>query len=57
VKLEIAQGIQQSFLPDNVPDIPGMELAVFSSPALEVGGDFYDFIPVGDDQWGWLLPM
>ncbi|MCA1917208.1 SpoIIE family protein phosphatase [Methanospirillum hungatei] len=54
-ELEIAQGIQQSFLPDNVPDIPGMELAVFSSPALEVGGDFYDFIPVGDDQWGLVI--
>lgn len=54
-ELEIAQGIQQSFLPDSVPDIPGMELAVFSSPALEVGGDFYDFIPVGDDEWGLVI--
>lgn len=54
-ELEIAQGIQQSFLPDSVPEIPGMELAVFSSPALEVGGDFYDFIPVGDDEWGLVI--
>lgn len=54
-ELEIAQGIQQSFLPDSVPDIPGMELAVFSSPALEVGGDFYDFIPVGDHEWGLVI--
>ncbi|HOJ97054.1 MAG TPA: SpoIIE family protein phosphatase [Methanospirillum sp.] len=54
-ELEIAQGIQQSFLPDSVPDIPGMELAVYASPALEVGGDFYDFIPVGDDEWGLVI--
>lgn len=54
-ELEIAQGIQQSFLPDTIPEIPGIELAVFSSPALEVGGDFYDFIPVGDDEWGLVI--
>lgn len=54
-ELEIAQGIQQSFLPDSIPDIPGMELAVYASPALEVGGDFYDFIPVGDDEWGVVI--
>lgn len=54
-ELEIAQGIQLSFLPDSVPEIPGMELAVFSSPALEVGGDFYDFIPVGDNEWGLVI--
>jgi len=54
-ELEIAQGIQQSFLPDSIPDIPGMELAVYASPALEVGGDFYDFIPVGDDEWGLVI--
>jgi sigma-B regulation protein RsbU (phosphoserine phosphatase) len=32
-----------------------MELAVYASPALEVGGDFYDFIPVGDDEGGLVI--
>lgn len=54
-ELEIAQGIQQSFLPDTIPEITGMDLAVFSSPALEVGGDFYDFIPVGEHEWGLVI--
>ncbi|OPY37520.1 MAG: osmolarity sensor protein [Methanoregula sp. PtaU1.Bin051] len=46
-ELDIAKGIQQSFLPDSAPELPGIDLAGFNLPALEVGGDFYDFIPVG----------
>ena len=51
-ELEIAKGIQQSFLPDSVPEIPGIDLAALNLPALEVGGDFYDFIPITTDRWG-----
>ncbi len=51
-ELEIAKGIQQSFLPKNVPKIKGIELAAFNLPAREVGGDFYDFIPITKDKWG-----
>jgi sigma-B regulation protein RsbU (phosphoserine phosphatase) len=54
-ELEIATGIQQSFLPDSVPEIAGIELAAKNIPALEVGGDFYDFIPVAKDQWGLVI--
>lgn len=51
-ELEIAKGIQQSFLPDSIPEIPGIDLAALNLPALEVGGDFYDFIPITTDRWG-----
>ncbi len=54
-ELEIAKGIQQSFLPESAPSIPGIDLAGFNIPALEVGGDFYDFIPVGADSWGLVI--
>ena len=54
-ELEIAKGIQQSFLPDHVPTIAGIELAAKNIPALEVGGDFYDFIPIGKDRWGLVI--
>lgn len=54
-ELEIAHGIQDSFLPDSIPEIPGIEIAVFATPALEVGGDFYDFIPVDEDAWGLVI--
>jgi len=54
-ELEIAKGIQQSFLPDSAPEIAGIELVAKNIPALEVGGDFYDFIPVAKDKWGLVI--
>jgi sigma-B regulation protein RsbU (phosphoserine phosphatase) len=54
-ELEIANGIQQSFLPDSAPKIAGIELVAKNIPALEIGGDFYDFIPVGTDRWGLVI--
>ena len=54
-EMEIARSIQQSFLPQAVPEIKGFEIAVLSLPAMEVGGDFYDFIPVKDGRWGFAI--
>ena len=51
-ELEIAKGIQQSFLPESTPEIEGIDLAAVNLPATEVGGDFYDFIPIAKDKWG-----
>ena len=51
-ELEIAKGIQQSFLPEKEPDIAGFDIAASNIPAKEVGGDFYDFIPISTDKWG-----
>jgi len=45
-ELRIAHEIQMSFLPERLPDVPGFELAALSLPAKEVGGDFYDAIPL-----------
>ncbi len=49
-ELKIAQIIQQQFLPDNLPDLPGWNVAAFYRPARTVGGDFYDFIPLPDGR-------
>ena len=54
-EMEIAGGIQQSFLPESPPRIEGVELAGLNLPAKEVGGDFYDFIPVSQDKWGLVI--
>ena len=54
-ELEIARGIQQSFLPESAPRIPGIDLEGLNLPATEVGGDFYDFIPVGSTSWGLVI--
>jgi sigma-B regulation protein RsbU (phosphoserine phosphatase) len=54
-ELEIAKGIQESFLPESAPELPGFDLEGFSLPALEVGGDFYDFIPLDSDHYGLVI--
>ncbi len=54
-ELEIARNIQQRLLPANPPDISGVEIAANNIPAREVGGDFYDFIPVDETHWGLVI--
>jgi len=51
-ELEIARQIQKSFLPLKAPDVPGYQIAGTNISAREVGGDFYDFIELGDDKTG-----
>jgi serine phosphatase RsbU (regulator of sigma subunit)/putative methionine-R-sulfoxide reductase with GAF domain len=45
-ELEVAHRIQASFLPETCPDLPGWELAALWRSARQVGGDFYDFVPL-----------
>ncbi|MEW5957363.1 MAG: SpoIIE family protein phosphatase [Chloroflexota bacterium] len=47
-ELEIAAEIQKSLLPTKLPQVGGVSIAVSTTPASEVGGDFYDFITVDD---------
>ena len=54
-ELDVAQNIQQSFLPRSRPEIPGYELGVFYQAARQVGGDFYDFISLHDEKWGFVI--
>jgi serine phosphatase RsbU (regulator of sigma subunit) len=42
-ELKVAHLVQQQFLPEELPDIPGWRVAAFYRSAREVGGDFYDF--------------
>jgi serine phosphatase RsbU (regulator of sigma subunit)/pSer/pThr/pTyr-binding forkhead associated (FHA) protein len=44
--LELAQQVQLSFLPQRLPALPGYEFDARYEPAQEVGGDYYDFIPL-----------
>jgi sigma-B regulation protein RsbU (phosphoserine phosphatase) len=50
--LELSQKVQRALLPQHLPDIPGLELAVFSRPAQIVGGDYFDFFQWGDGSYG-----
>jgi sigma-B regulation protein RsbU (phosphoserine phosphatase) len=47
-----AAEIQHSLLPDDPPSFPGYEMACRTVPAEEVGGDFFDFLPLGKDTMG-----
>jgi len=49
-ELEIAAEIQKSLLPTKLPQVGGLSVAVSTTPASEVGGDFYDFIMVDDSH-------
>lgn len=51
-ELEVASRIQRNLLPERIPQIPGLDLAAVSVPAREVGGDFYDILPLPDGKWG-----
>jgi len=42
--LELAQEVQLSFLPKNVPEVPGYQFAAYYKAAQAVGGDYYGFV-------------
>jgi sigma-B regulation protein RsbU (phosphoserine phosphatase) len=50
--LELSQKVQKALMPQHLPNIPGLELAVFSRPAQIVGGDYFDFFQWGDGSYG-----
>ena len=49
--------LQQSLLPPELPEVPGLETGSYyhtASPDL-LGGDFYDLFPVGSGRWAFFL--
>jgi serine phosphatase RsbU (regulator of sigma subunit)/anti-sigma regulatory factor (Ser/Thr protein kinase) len=54
-ELEVARLIQQNFLPKKLPDLPGWQVAAYYRPAREVGGDFYDVIPLPDGRVAFVV--
>src|SRR3954471_1675510 len=51
-ELKVAQLIQQQFLPRELPKLPEWQIAAYYGPARVVGGDFYDFIDLGEGRIG-----
>ena len=49
-ELEFARKIQLNSLPQKQPTIKNLDLTALSIPALEVGGDFYDYLYKSDDE-------
>ncbi|HEY5132078.1 MAG TPA: anti-sigma factor antagonist [Candidatus Krumholzibacteriaceae bacterium] len=51
-EMQVAQEIQHTLLPKRVPEIGGYDIASYYKAAKEVGGDYYDFVRVDDDNLG-----
>ncbi|MFH1195065.1 MAG: PP2C family protein-serine/threonine phosphatase [bacterium] len=51
-EMEIAAKVQLSLLPKEEPNIPGYDIASTSLPALEAGGDYFDFVKLSGDKIG-----
>jgi serine phosphatase RsbU (regulator of sigma subunit)/anti-sigma regulatory factor (Ser/Thr protein kinase) len=51
-ELKVAQLIQQQFLPRELPSFAAWQVAAYYGPARVVGGDFYDFIDLGEGRVG-----
>lgn len=54
-ELRTAHWIQQSILPRELPRLPGFDFAARMEPARAVGGDLFDFIPLGRDRVGVVI--
>jgi serine phosphatase RsbU (regulator of sigma subunit) len=54
-ELRIARNIQMSLLPQGPLLMPGISLTAHCEPAREVGGDYYDFLPIDDHTFGILI--
>lgn len=54
-ELALAGDVQVSFLPSQMPEIPGWEFSVTLQPANETSGDFFDMFELPDGRLGLLV--
>ncbi len=54
-EMEIAQRIQQTLLPPRNPSFPGLQMSSVSLPAIEVGGDYFDFFTLPSKNIGIVI--
>jgi hypothetical protein len=54
-ELDVARLVQMSFLPKDNPVLAGIDVASTCIPAFEVGGDYYDFINLGENKLGIII--
>jgi len=49
-QMRLAGLVQRRMIPDQVPQLAGFDLAAVYIPCFDVGGDLYDFLPIGADR-------
>ncbi|MES0344359.1 MAG: PP2C family protein-serine/threonine phosphatase, partial [Anaerolineales bacterium] len=50
-ELELAQQVQKTLLPQEIPEMSGLEIAAYSRPAQLLGGDYFDFTAFNDGKY------
>ncbi len=53
--LQLARDVQKSFLPSKMPQVSGYEFWARYESAQEVGGDYYDFVPLPGGRHGIMV--
>jgi serine phosphatase RsbU (regulator of sigma subunit)/CHASE2 domain-containing sensor protein len=53
--LTSAHDLQMGMLPATCPEVEGYQIAASSTPAREVGGDFFDFFNIGEGKVGLII--
>lgn len=51
-QLELAAQFQRNLFPEKSPEFEGFDIAGHSVPTYQVGGDYYDYIPMGANSLG-----
>ncbi len=54
-QIEVAHSIQASLIPDGSPAIPNHDVSSYWGAALQVSGDFYDFLKLPNGLWGIVI--
>ena len=51
-QLSVAREVQSGLLPDAPPRLAGYDVAAVNLPTHAIGGDYYDYVPLGEDRIG-----
>jgi len=54
-EVAMARRVMDNLLPRQTPQIAGLDLAALNEPWYEIGGDYYDFIPIDSERWGIVI--
>ena len=56
-EMELASRMQNMLIPspDTMPRYPGIDMASYYNPHFEVGGDYYDVVPLGEGEFGFCI--
>jgi serine phosphatase RsbU (regulator of sigma subunit) len=54
-EMTLAQDMQRKLLPQELPQVRGLDIDAISTPAFEVGGDYYDFMQLAEDTIGIIV--